>query len=321
MTTMFVARRAPAPPRVLSAVTFVRLVIIDMILAGVLWTAVPALVLGMDAAVITSGSMLPSIRPGDVVMTAPTPLDDLSPGAIVQFDHGDGRVTHRYSHRNPDGTVTTRGDANRTDDTTPLRPNADTSVARLVVPAVGLPVLWAHQRQWAVLAALAATIVFVAATPTQQAQSQQPTTAAKSTQRRRRTSDNGSWVRAAVIIPVATIAALATHPAVATIHDRADQSASWTSSAVAPSTAVAAHLDCTGEPQVTVGWQATTDPDGYDVYRINDAGAEVLLASVGADVTSYRDVADGGTYTYRIVVRYGTWASAPTDSSPTATSC
>jgi hypothetical protein len=66
---------------------------------------------------------------------------------------------HRLVARNPDGTLTTRGDANGADDSTPVPAAAVRGLPRLDVPYVGLPVLWLHQGRYGPLAALALVLV------------------------------------------------------------------------------------------------------------------------------------------------------------------
>ena len=71
--------------------------------------------------VVTSGSMRPTISPGDVAITSPIPLDALAVGDVIAFfPPGEGRpVLHRIRtlERAAAGTlITTRGDANRVDD-------------------------------------------------------------------------------------------------------------------------------------------------------------------------------------------------------------
>jgi signal peptidase len=119
-------------------------------LAGLMFWATVPLAAGWHADVILSGSMYPHIAPGDLVIVArggPAPR----PGQVVEFtDPANPRrqLVHRIVARNADGTLTTRGDANRGPDTTPV-PAADVhGLARLRIPWLGLPVYWlrAHVR-------------------------------------------------------------------------------------------------------------------------------------------------------------------------------
>jgi signal peptidase len=112
---------APAPrPRVIRRIT-------GVLTTGLLVAAVAAFALlavgprvfGYQTSTMLTGSMSPLINPGDVVLTAPVPVDDINVGDIITYhipveDH---RVeTHRVTKiiTNPDGTVAvqTKGDAN-----------------------------------------------------------------------------------------------------------------------------------------------------------------------------------------------------------------
>jgi signal peptidase I len=114
-------------------------------LAGLLlWAQLPALVLGWTATVVQSGSMRPTLLPGDVVLYQPSPGRLPSTGQIVLArDPGrpDGLFTHRVYQVRADDVIT-KGDANPSPDSTPLPRSAIRGVARVRVPWVGLPVQW-----------------------------------------------------------------------------------------------------------------------------------------------------------------------------------
>lgn len=130
--------------------------------------AVAPAALGWRPVVVTSGSMLPAIRAGDVIVARPHSGVGLAPGTVVVFDPGDGRgsMTHRISAAHADGTYTTAGDANAAPDSTRVRPDQVIGVGALRVPFVGLPVLWLHDGSWdRVLAVLALLAVAVRVSP------------------------------------------------------------------------------------------------------------------------------------------------------------
>jgi signal peptidase I len=138
------------------------------VLTGMLWLALWALApaaIGMQPVTVVSGSMSPAVRTGDVVHVGP-PSGELSPGNVVVFrDHDDQLVTHRITEVLDDGTYRTKGDANRSVDSSPLRSEQVVGVGRVLVPYAGLPRFWLNEGQlglvvgWfaTTLAALAAT--------------------------------------------------------------------------------------------------------------------------------------------------------------------
>lgn len=114
----------------------------------VVWVAVPALVIGWQPVLITSGSMGPTISAGDLILlgTPPGPDEDLlAPGAVITFrdpTDPDALITHRIDDAREDGLYRTRGDANGQPDATPVAPQDVIGVGRMLVPLVGLPILW-----------------------------------------------------------------------------------------------------------------------------------------------------------------------------------
>jgi signal peptidase I len=131
------------------------------------WAAVPRLVLGWQPTVVTSGSMEPSIRRGDVVSVDPSAGAEITPGAVVVFRDpaAAGTVLHRVVRIEPDGRLRTKGDANRVADSTPVEPEALGGSGRLLVPLAGVPFLWAQEGAWvpiALLAGVAACVIWCA---------------------------------------------------------------------------------------------------------------------------------------------------------------
>lgn len=107
------------------------------VLTLLLLTVAP-LAWGWQPLVVTSGSMGPLIRPGDVVLVQPDP-DDVVLGSVVTFRGADdGLVTHRVVEVTADGYVT-RGDANPVTDSTVVRREDLVGRVRALVPWVGLP--------------------------------------------------------------------------------------------------------------------------------------------------------------------------------------
>ncbi len=122
-------------------------------LASLLWlitwvTLVPS-IQGWSATAITTGSMGPHLKAGDVILTA-RPSEPLRPGDVVLFRNpaGTGNVTHRIIAKDPAGNFVTRGDANPRVDSTPVPPESVSGVGRIVVPAIAKPMVWATTGRW-----------------------------------------------------------------------------------------------------------------------------------------------------------------------------
>lgn len=117
---------------------------------GALWATVPSLFPGWMSVVITSDSMAPSILSGDIVVAAPLRDVGLDVGTVVVFEDSTrpGLVTHRIVGANADGSYLTKGDANSQADSAPLHPDQVMGEGRLLVPLIGLPVMWLSARAW-----------------------------------------------------------------------------------------------------------------------------------------------------------------------------
>lgn len=116
----------------------------------------PAIAADWEPVVITSGSMEPTIRPGDIVLSRPASGETVEVGAIVVFHdpNRQGLVTHRVDAVNPDGRLVTKGDANQSADSATVDPASVVGSGRFVVPRIGTPLLWLGQGRWAALSLL-----------------------------------------------------------------------------------------------------------------------------------------------------------------------
>lgn len=127
--------------------------------AGCLVVTLLPLVLGWRPYVVKSGSMEPRIKVGDVIIASPDQKPQDLLGRVTVF-HDPAVPSNVKSHRvvalNPDGTLTTKGDANPTPDPVAVPPAQVTGIGRLLVRWAGLPLVWVRTGQFLFLALLVA---------------------------------------------------------------------------------------------------------------------------------------------------------------------
>ncbi|MDT0469950.1 signal peptidase I [Streptomyces gibsoniae] len=121
--------------------------VLGSLIGLLMWAQLPVAALGWTACVVQSGSMRPALMPGDVVLYQPPPRDRTPAVGQIVLAQDPTRPGHLLTHRVhqvlPNNGLITKGDANSTPDSTPIRPTALEGVARLRVPSIGLPVqLW-----------------------------------------------------------------------------------------------------------------------------------------------------------------------------------
>ena len=110
----------------------------------------PMIVPGYMSASITSESMMPTIHVGDVIIASDHDGTEINPGTVIVYEEPrrHGLVTHRVVSATPEGLYITRGDGTGFDDGVALAAASIRSKAQWIVPFVGLPRVWAAQRQW-----------------------------------------------------------------------------------------------------------------------------------------------------------------------------
>jgi signal peptidase len=126
-----------------------------------LWSMAPVAV-GWRPVVVVSGSMEPTISPGDVVVVDPDP-GPLQTGAVVLVRDPSmpaGQVAHRVVAVKGNGNLVTKGDANPTADVGERRAEDVVGGVRLVVPGAGRLAMLRHHPgrgdlAWALAAVLA----------------------------------------------------------------------------------------------------------------------------------------------------------------------
>ena len=134
--------------------------VVAALLGLAFWAVAPA-VLGWQPTTVMTGSMAPRIPVGDVVVSRPVDPLALHQGQVLLFDDPDqpGHLRlHRFDAPGVDGAIVTKGDANPSADSSPVARDAVHGVAMVRVPAVGLPVVWAREGDWAHLGLAAAAL-------------------------------------------------------------------------------------------------------------------------------------------------------------------
>jgi signal peptidase I len=141
--------------------------VLSMLVSLLIWSLLPA-VIGWTPRVILSGSMQPRIHVGDVIVTREVPTATLVKGQVLTVkdpDHPGITRTHRMVRRDADGSIVTRGDANRQADSSHVSDDAVLGMGVIRVPYVGRPMYWVAERNWLALGgtvALLGLCLFVA---------------------------------------------------------------------------------------------------------------------------------------------------------------
>ena len=91
-------------------------------------------VFGFSSAVVLTGSMQGAINPNDMIITKSQ--RDYSVGDIVMYEGGTATVTHRIISVSGEGYLT-KGDANNTDDGTPIPQEKIVGKVVLIIPKIG----------------------------------------------------------------------------------------------------------------------------------------------------------------------------------------
>lgn len=124
-----------------------------ILIAGLACLAAVPNFIGYQSVIVTSGSMEPSIRTADVVITSATDGVNLSVGTVINHTAFENATLHRIVEVT-DGGYRTSGDANSTVDSIIVPPEKVAGIGTVVVPFVGYPALWVQEGQWHLLLAL-----------------------------------------------------------------------------------------------------------------------------------------------------------------------
>lgn len=143
----------------LSGLAMSYLVVVGALVAAV----VVPMVFGWQPHVAVSGSMRPTFDPGEVVLVAPAEAGRFYKApSVITYRQDGALVTHRVVdiEVTEKGTsYATKGDANRVEDSSRVEHEDVVGAVRMVVPLVGMPMLWLQQRHWVPLALFVGSIV------------------------------------------------------------------------------------------------------------------------------------------------------------------
>jgi len=153
---------AVEPPRLARVIANGLAVFVCFVLAGLIFVGVAPRLWGWQPVTANSNAMAPAIRSHDVVLTAPSNGSDLGEGTIVHY-HRDGEsVLGRIAAKTDDGYLIAL-DGNVTGigpgaivEVEPVAAGDVRGVGVIVVPWIGLPIVWLQQGLWFKLAVLAA---------------------------------------------------------------------------------------------------------------------------------------------------------------------
>lgn len=119
---------------------------------------------GFRPVVVTSGSMSPVVRTGDIVITKPVHMED-KVGNQTVIDFEDPATDQRHLHRIIEVTGSgyrTKGDANADPDPQVVPKDHVHGAGFILAPYVGYLPMWVDQRAWRELAVAAAILVALA---------------------------------------------------------------------------------------------------------------------------------------------------------------
>jgi signal peptidase len=124
--------------------------LVTITLGLVAWSVLPRAA-GWSPSVVMTGSMEPRLHPGDVVLSAPATAQMVKPGQIILVTNPAQPahlLVHRFVRWSSTGQIITKGDANPTEDSTPVPPADVHGLPRLRLPYVGLGVVWLRNHDW-----------------------------------------------------------------------------------------------------------------------------------------------------------------------------
>lgn len=135
-----------------------------IVFLGLILVILGAWAFGFQPVVVTSGSMSPTVRTGDVVITKPVGIGDkVGNQTVINFD--DPATLERRLHRvievTPQG-YRTKGDANADPDPQLVPQDHVEGAGFILAPFVGYLAVWAQEGDWAPLAGAGLILVSLA---------------------------------------------------------------------------------------------------------------------------------------------------------------
>jgi signal peptidase I len=127
--------------RSITRATLALALLVALVSATALWTQ------GYRVYVVHTGSMVPTYRPGDVVIDRPA-QHHYRAGEVITFRHSSQTtdvVTHRITDVTPAGIIHTKGDANRTADVWDIRPDQVRGTVAMKVTDLGYLLVFLSQ--------------------------------------------------------------------------------------------------------------------------------------------------------------------------------
>jgi signal peptidase I len=121
-------------------------------LIGMVLAATVPMAFGKRPLTVLTGSMRPTIEPGDMVVDERVPASQLRVGDIVTYQepHGTRTITHRVREvtiSEGQARVVTRGDANDTVEQWQVEATGEVGRVVYTLPKIGYPVTWSHTRE------------------------------------------------------------------------------------------------------------------------------------------------------------------------------
>jgi signal peptidase I len=139
----------------LSSVRIVLWVFTNVTMLLSAWVILGWSIAGWSPVVVMSGSMEPTVGTGDVLMVDTASEQAIGQRSIIVFERGGETIAHRVFAVEEADLVTefvTKGDANPSPDSARVDAAEVRGTGRLIVPLVGLPVVWWQEGDWLPLA-------------------------------------------------------------------------------------------------------------------------------------------------------------------------